>query len=42
MQIKESHFRGVDLNLLVTLSVLLRERSGKLVGEQCIPSVRGA
>lgn len=27
MSIKESHFRGVDLNLLVTLAVLLRERS---------------
>lgn len=27
MSIKESHFRGVDLNLLVTLSVLLCERS---------------
>ncbi|CAJ95325.1 Transcriptional regulator, LysR-family [Cupriavidus necator] len=27
MSIKEGHFRGVDLNLMVTLTVLLRERS---------------
>lgn len=27
VSIKESHFRGVDLNLMVTLVVLLRERS---------------
>ncbi|GLC92751.1 transcriptional regulator [Cupriavidus sp. TA19] len=45
MQIKESHFRGVDLNLLVTLSVLLRERSVSRAAEHLHlgqPAVSGA